>query len=365
VKVAVFARALTRRSTGRGVYAAEMLRALAARGGVELDVFAGEPVDVAGCRFWSARGRTAVGSVWRVWRGIARDVRALAPDLLWSATHFLPRGLPRGLPTVVTLLDAVWRDHPETVSRGRRWAAPWLEEGLRRADRIVCISRFTRDRLAVHWPDLLPRAEVIHLAPNPRLPALPAEPALLARLGLDRPFVMTVGTLEPRKNLGHLLDAMRLVPGLLLVHCGPAGWNVQRLGERVRRAPDVRLLGWVDEPTLAALYRSALAAVFPSIYEGFDLPALDAASLGCPLVVSDIPVHREILGEAPLYSPPDRPELLAERIRSLRDSEEQRRARSQRLVERAAQFDWSRSAAQLMRLFRNASKGNKEASFGP
>jgi len=365
VKVAVFARGLSHRPTGRGVYAAEMIRALAGDPSLQLDVFAAEPVDLPGCRFWPARGRTPVGSAWRVLRGIGRDLRTLQPDVLWSATHFLPRGLPPGLPTVATLLDAVWRDHPETMSRGRRWAAGWVEEGLRRADRIVCISHFTRDRLAAHWPELLPRAEVIHLAPNPRLQTLPAEPALLARLGLDRPFVVTVGTLEPRKNFGLVLDAMRLVPGVMLLHCGPAGWNMERLSERARRSPDVRLLGWVDEPTLAALYRAAVAAVFPSIYEGFDLPALDAASLGCPLVVSDIPVHREILGEAPLYCPPDSPELLAEHIRSLRDSEAERRARSRQLAERAAQFEWRRSAAQLTRLFRNASKGNKKRSFGP
>jgi glycosyltransferase involved in cell wall biosynthesis len=358
VKVAVFARGLRRRPTGRGVYAAEMIKALAAMGGVELEVFSGEPLDLSGCRFWPANGRTAAGSAWRVLRGVGRDVRALAPDLLWSATHFLPRGLPRGLPTVATLLDVVWRDHPETMSRGRRWAAAWVEEGLQRADRIVCISHFTRDRLAAHWPRLLPRTEVIPLAPNPRLQSFPADPGLLARLGIDRPFVINVGTLEPRKNLGLLLDAMGLVPGLLLVHCGPAGWNVERLKERARRRPDVRLLGWVDEPTLAALYRSAVAAVFPSIYDGFDLPAVDAASLGCPLIVSDIPVHREVLGDSPLYCPVDSPQLLAERIRFLLDpAGEERRARSDRLRARAAELDWNRSAARLMGLFLDAAKG--------
>ena len=354
MKVAVFARGLTRRSTGRGVYAAEMLRALAALGGIELEVFSGEPLDLPGCRFWPANGRTAAGSAWRVLRGIGRDVRALAPDLLWSATHFLPRGLPRGLPTVATLLDAVWRDHPETMSRGRRWAAAWVEEGLRRADQIVCISGFTRDRLAAHWPELVPRAEVIHLAPNPRLQAFPADPALLARLGIDRPFVITVGTLEPRKNLALILDAMRLMPGLLLVHCGPAGWNVPRLSERARQSPDVRLLGWVDEPTLATLYRSAVAAVFPSIYEGFDLPAVDAASLGCPLVVSDIPVHREVLGEAALYFPLGGAAEAARGLRDLIESPDRRLELSRSARARAARYAWEASAHRLREVFARA-----------
>ena len=363
MKVAVFARALTRRPTGRGTYAAEMIRALAAGGDVELDVFAGEPVDLPGCRFWPARGRTAAGSAWRVLRGIGRDLRAIAPDVLWSTTHFLPRNLPRGLPTVATLLDVVWRDHPETMSRAHRWAASWLEEGLRRADRIACISQFTRDRLVAHWADLGPRAEVIPLAPNPRLQGYPADPALLDRLGLDRPFVLAVGTLEPRKNLGLVLDAMALLPGVPLVHCGPVGWDVAALQDRARRRPDVRLLGWVDEPTLAALYRAAAVAVFPSVYEGFDLPALDAASLGCPLVVSDIAVHREVLGDAPAYVPLGRPDTLAESVRSLLDSETARRVLSVKLRERASTFDWRRSSARLVGLFRNASKQRMPSAF--
>jgi glycosyltransferase involved in cell wall biosynthesis len=352
VKVAVFARALTRRSSGRGVYAAELLRALAARGGVELDVFAGEPVDLPGSRYWPARGRTMVGSAWRAWRGIARDLRALAPDVLWSATHFLPRGLPRGLPTVATLLDAVWRDHPETMSRRGRWAAPWLEEGLHRADRVVCISRFTRDRLQAHWPDLAPRAEVVHLAPNPRLGAIPDDPTATALLGLDRPFVLTVGTLEPRKNLPLLLEAAALVPGMQVVHCGPVGWGVRALRERIGKIPNMRLLGWVEEPVLAALYRRAAAAVFPSIYEGFNLPALDAASMGCPLIVSDIPVHREVLGKAALYAPLGDPGVLAGLLRRLMESPEERQTYSRLVRERAALFSWEASARALHDVFR-------------
>jgi glycosyltransferase involved in cell wall biosynthesis len=351
VKVAVFARGLTRRPTGRGVYAAEMIRALADMGGMELDVFAGEPLDVPGCRFRPAHGRTAVGSAWRVLRGIGGDLRALGPDLLWSATHFLPRGLPRGLPTVATLLDVVWRDHPETMSRGRRWAASWVEQGLHRADRIVCISQFTRDRLAAHWPRLLPRAEVIHLAPNARLSALPADPGLLTRLGVDRPFVVNVGTLEPRKNLALLLETMKLVPGLLLVHCGPPGWSMERLSESARTNPDVRLLGWVDEPTLAALYRGAIAAVFPSIYEGFDLPAVDAASLGCPLVVSDIPVHREVLGDAPSYFSPGRADEAARGLRELVASPSRQVDLARAARDRAAVYSWKASAQRLRAIF--------------
>src|SRR5262249_1875100 len=198
-----------------------------------------------------------------------------------------------------------------------RWAAAWMEEGLHRADRIVCISEFTRERLTHYWPHLRPRTAVVHLAPNPRLAAPADDASVLGRLGLQRPFVLAVGTVEPRKNLGLVLDAMALLPGVPLVHCGPAGWNVGGLEERLRRTHDVHRLGWVEEPVLATLYRHARAAVFPSIYEGFDLPALDAASLGCPLVVSDIPGHREVLGGAAPYAPAHRAAAPATRLRSL------------------------------------------------
>jgi glycosyltransferase involved in cell wall biosynthesis len=358
VKVAVYARALTARPTGRGLYIREMLAALGrVAPDLDLHVFAGEPAEIPGCRVYPARGAGFIADLWRTLRGVARDVAAIRPDVFWSASPFLPGGLAADRPVVITVHDLVWRDHPETMSAGSRLAAGWMERGIRRARRIVCDSAFTRDRLAAFWPDRAGVADVIHLAPNPRLRAAAPETGLVDRLEIRRPFVLNVGTLEPRKNLPVLLEAMQALPDVTLVQCGAEGWRVEALLREAGRMPNMKRLGYVDESVLAALYRDALAAVFPSRYEGFHLPPLDAAAAGCPVVVSDIPVHREVLGDAAVYAPLDDAAALADRIRTLRDDPAMRASVAQRLQAHAARFSWEASAGRFIGILQDAAEG--------
>ncbi|MBI4566094.1 MAG: glycosyltransferase family 4 protein [Planctomycetes bacterium] len=350
MRITVFSRTLSNRPTGRGVYAGEMIRALSELPEIEaLEVFGKEPIDVPKCRFWPACGRNGVSDATAVLWRIGKRVKEAAGHVFWATTHFLPSRLPQGLPVVATVHDLVWRDHPETMAWRKRFVAWWLERGLRRTDRIVCISEFTRQRLTAHFPSLEPICRVILSGPNPRLAGLADVPLPEA---VDRPFVLTVGTLEPRKNMALLLEAMRLLPDLLLVHCGPIGWNVAREVALARTLPNVRLLGYQDETVLASLYRRAVAAVFPSMYEGFHLPPLDAASLGCPVIASDIPVHREILGSGAAYVPLRDAAELAGAIRRLAQATVERPERAAPLRARAAQLSWKHAARQLADVFR-------------
>jgi glycosyltransferase involved in cell wall biosynthesis len=207
--------------------------------------------------------------------------------------------------------------------------------------------------LLAYWPGLEAVSSVVHLAPNARLGETGDDRDRLDRLGIRPPYVVNVGTIEPRKNLSVLLDAMLELPEVTLVQCGPVGWNVDVLVRRTKTMPNVKLLGYVDEATLGQLYRGALAAVFPSLYEGIHLPTLDASSLGCPVVVSDIPVHREILGEAALYFPANRPGAAAARLRLLLGEPGERAKRSALGRRRAAEFSWDRAAQRLAQVLRH------------
>jgi glycosyltransferase involved in cell wall biosynthesis len=354
MKIVAFARSLEAKSTGRGAVARELLGAMARLPGApEVDLFAAEDVGIPGCRFHPARGSGMLGGAWRVLRGIASDVRKIRPDVFWGTTHFLPRGLPAELPKVTTLLDLVWKDHPETLSGSRRLFARWMERGLWESSRILCISGFTRDRLKAHWPELAEKAEVVHLAVNPQLKS-PSNPARLLqeRFGLEGEYVLNVDTFEPRKNLGVLLEAIGRLKPLTFVHCGHVGWKVGREVALARSLPNVRLLGYVGEEELSALYAGALAAVFPSLYEGFHLPPLDAIALGTPVLASDIPVHREILGDAASYFAPGSASDLEARIVDLRDCPEKRAALSRAGPAHAAAFRWERSAEKVLGAFR-------------
>ncbi|HEX4497554.1 MAG TPA: glycosyltransferase family 1 protein [Thermoanaerobaculia bacterium] len=171
-------------------------------------------------------------------------------------------------------------------------------------------------------------------------------------------FALHVGTIEPRKNVSVLLAAWRRlritgeVPPLVL--CGGWGWKSEEIrGEIAAAAREGWLIhpGYVSAGELAALYAAAELVALPSFYEGFGLPAIEALAAGAPLVASDLPVLREVAGDAALYAPPDRPDLWAERIASLLADRALRDDLRERGRARARLFDWRRSAEETAQAF--------------
>jgi glycosyltransferase involved in cell wall biosynthesis len=175
-------------------------------------------------------------------------------------------------------------------------------------------------------------------------------------------YALHVGTLEPRKNVSTLLAVWRRLrargaepPPLVL--CGGFGWKAAALRREIAEAEREGWavhLGYVSAEELAVLYRGAELVALPSFYEGFGLPAVEALRAGAPLVASDLPVLREVAGEAALYAPPDRPDLWADRIAALLADAGLRERLKQKGFERAALFDWSRAAAAAAQAFHEA-----------
>jgi alpha-1,3-rhamnosyl/mannosyltransferase len=240
----------------------------------------------------------------------------------------------------------------------RRQLAASLDETILRAARLITVSAAVRDELAEYGYAAPERVRVVHHGAG-QLEGLAEEtpPA-----GLPPRFGLHVGTLEPRKNILRLLEAWELLGELMaerpvLVLCGGYGWRTRALRRRVEAAVAAgwaRHPGYVTSGQLAALYRHAAVVVFPSLYEGFGLPAIEALDAGAPLVCSDIPALREVADEAALYAPADRPDLLAAQIhRALTDADER-----QRLIEagraRRAAFSWPDSARRTLAVWREA-----------
>ncbi|HUP41606.1 MAG TPA: glycosyltransferase family 1 protein, partial [Thermoanaerobaculia bacterium] len=177
-----------------------------------------------------------------------------------------------------------------------------------------------------------------------------------------------VGTLEPRKNLETLLDAWPAlrrrraaaggageVPPLVL--CGQLGWKSEGLRRRVEEARAegwLHHLGYVDEAALGALYRGARLFVFPSRYEGFGLPVLEALAAGVPVVASDLPVLRELAGDAVLYAPPTDVEEWVRQVAAVLDDPELARRLAAAGRERAKGYTWERAAELHVQVFREA-----------
>jgi len=232
-------------------------------------------------------------------------------DVFWGCCAQLPV-LPRTIRAVITLYDLNEFVTPQTMSIRTRVSRGLWRRDLRRADAIVTISHGTARRL-LECMSLETAAVVPPAVSNRFAPQGEAELArVLAIHGLKEPYFLSVATWEPRKNLTALvrafLDLRR--QGALgshqLVLVGGRGWKDRRLAALVTQAEGdgVVPLGYVPDENLPALYSAATALVFPSLYEGFGMPVLEARACGTLVVVSDVPELREAGGDSAIYIPP-------------------------------------------------------------
>jgi glycosyltransferase involved in cell wall biosynthesis len=269
-------------------------------------------------------------------------------------------------PLVVTAHDAAPLVFPETYPRrGRRFHEQGLAAAAERADLVITVSRAAAEELVAHTA--IP-AERIRIVPNGVDLAVAGDQEVAAmRRGFDlgdAPYVLWIGSLEPRKNVGLLVDAFaRWAAGADLPHrlvlAGPGGWvedaasvlaPARTLGDRVRT------VGRVGDPALRALYRGADVFAFPSRHEGFGIPVLEAMAQGTPVLAADIPALRETAtGAAVLRSPDDTAAWVAALDNLLHDATERARLGAAGR-ERAQQYSWERCAEATRAVYREATQ---------
>ena len=251
--------------------------------------------------------------------------------------------------SAMTVHDATPWLHPDSASLGMRvYYGPLYRQALSRAAAVFTVSDASRDDLvrAVGLP-----RERVHVTPNG------VEPHFFdarAPDGPRDPYLLAVGTIEPRKNMGILLDVLRALRregrDLRLVIAGRQGWGQGLpVGDL---APLVRLAGPVSEGELRTLYAGASCFVMPSLYEGFGLPLAEAMAAGAPCVVSDIAALREVGGDAVRYADPLAPDTFAAAIRAVLDDRAGAEARAAAGRERARRFRWEATAEATLRVYR-------------
>lgn len=271
-------------------------------------------------------------------------------DLVHAPDFVLP---PTRARTLLTVHDLTFLVRPECAEAGlRRYLSRAVPHALRRADVVLADSRATVDDLARLLQVSGPRVRLIYPGVDPRfrpLPAAEVEP-VRTRLGLPADFLLFVGTLEPRKNLPRLVEAFAQLdePGMQLVIAGRKGWLYEEVFAAVERTgvgERVQFLDFVNDADLPALYNLARAFVYPSLYEGFGLPVLEALACGTPVVTAAVSSLPEVAGDAAVLVDPLNPAAIARGIALALAEPERLRAAG---PPQARRFSWATAAQQLL-----------------
>jgi glycosyltransferase involved in cell wall biosynthesis len=290
------------------------------------------------------------------------------PDLLFVPAHVLPLICPDKC--VVTIHDlgylAFPDAHPWRDRQYLHWSTGW---SARRATLVLADSSATRDDLVRHYQIDPAKIRVIHLGRDPRLAPV-SDPnrvaAVRQRYDLADRYLLHVGTVQPRKNLKRLIAAFASVaghPGLAdtqLVLTGKLGWLYGDLLPEVARhglAGRVRFTGYVADEDLAPLLSGATAFVFPSLYEGFGFPVLEAQSCGVPVMTSNNSSLPEIAGDAALFVDPLDVDEIAAAIVRLASEPDLRSELSRKGLENAQRFSWEKCATETLAALEDAAAG--------
>ncbi|AKL74220.1 glycosyltransferase [Actinobacteria bacterium IMCC26256] len=286
---------------------------------------------------------------------------------LWHGPHYtMPARLH--IPSVVTIHDLTFFDHPEWHEKSKvLFFRRMIRSSARNASALICVSHHTKDRLTAVLDPSTPIYVASHgvdharFQPLTRPEEIEADLNLLSHNGISPPYLAFVGTIEPRKDIPSLVKAFAEIaderPSLQLVIAGADGWGVTEVRDCVASSGyTTRILrpGYLPAEVLAPFLRRASVVAYPSLEEGFGLPALEALACGAPVVTTSGTAMAEVCGEAALLTPPAAPSELAAAIAGLIDDESAADHLRVAGPARASTFTWDRATTNHILAYRDA-----------
>jgi glycosyltransferase involved in cell wall biosynthesis len=353
VRIAIDARAAAEVPAGRGRYVRELLRALHR---IDADhdflLYARRPwsqAELDGRFRWATPA--APGPAWPLRAGLEMSRSA---DVALACTSYA-MSAPWRIPGAAVVWDFVAFDRALAPPRGSLLERATLPLAVRRCAALVAISQATRAELSWRFPDA-PETTVATpaAASSFNTVPVPGEEQLPERHGLRRPYVLVTGTLEPRKNLPRLIEAFAGLPeqlraGWTLALAGAGGWETDATFAAVAAHRElVRTLGFVPDADLPGLYRQAELFCYPSLYEGFGIPVLEAMQCGTAVLTSSVSSMPEVGGEAARYADPRDVLDIRRALAELIGDAELRRRCADAGPARAARFDWHTTARRVL-----------------
>jgi glycosyltransferase involved in cell wall biosynthesis len=366
MKIGIDARAAAEEKAGRGRVARELLETLARLGDAhEFVLYCRRPAPELRLdeRFrW--RSVSLPDPLWHL--RTALDASRTC-DVFFSTDSYLTTWFTR-VPVVQLVYDLIaFVPGANSQRRASMIERATIRRALRRARGLICISRATERDLLARFPEARGKTVVIPLAASTRFARRRTTEELEGvrrRYGLERPFVLLTATLEPRKNLPRLIEAFAALPPSLrdeheLVLVGPDGWEMEETLRSARlRAGLVKRLGYVPDDDLGALYQLCTVFCYPSLYEGFGLPLLEAMRAGAAAITSNVSSLPEVGGEGARYVNPLDVGDIRDALEELLAADEKRAALRERGRTLSARFAWEKSArAVLDRLAASAGSG--------
>lgn len=305
------------------------------------------------------------GSFWLRGRGgsLARRDRL---DVFWATFPILPAGVPRRVFKIVTVYDLVWLRFPETTGRYALLVQKiWARRAIEEADLIVAISGSTAEDLVRELA--VSEAKIRCVYPGVFEEYKPHDPQRAAdhmsrKYGVPSRYMAALGTVEPRKNLKVLVEVLSILKNKGQLECpllvvGARGWKSSPLFRQIQAAglteDEIRFLGYLPDEDLPFFYSGAEVFLFPTLYEGFGLPPLEAMACGTPVIASNARCMPEVLGDAAILEPPDNAQRFADAILKLRGNANLRNAMQAAGFHKAEEYCWQASAKQLLGLIEN------------